>query len=567
VFKLVISDDEGKTTVVPLVHEEVTIGRDEDNRICLTERNVSRRHAKLARLNGTYAVEDLDSYTGVRVNGHKIAGQSKLKAGDQIGIGDFLLAFHAGMADSMTDPAAHALDATDPFGKAADTASQETAILRAPGTAKPARLVMLTDPDAGGEYPMTGATMRIGRFDGAQVWVNHKSISREHAQLAPSGDAFRIQDLGSANGVRVNGKDVRDVELRSGDIIELGQVRFRYVGAGESYTYDPADGTGQTTALGYQDRSSRAPLYAVIVILIACLGAVAFVALSPRTAEPSPPAEVVAQAAPTLSDAEIQSAVQDCRRAIVELRFQEAIAAAQRVLELHPSQAAAVECRRAAQLGLDDRGHYDSGSNALRAGDGVAAYASFMKLSDGSDFVDSPEVAEAAKLYAEHHLRAAAAALKQNPEEARAAAAAVLGMREVTPEWQRAAQKVLEQVGAGSAGGSGARGGATTEDGPEPRPRQPRPRATEPREATASEPSASATQQCVLEGGDVNGCVVRKIGPSAKGAGELSELILAYQGQRDTANMLRAMKRFIELYPNHPKSRAYGQVVVRHEGQ
>ena len=41
-FKLVIQDDEGKTTVVPLIRDEITIGRKEGNTIRLTERNVSR---------------------------------------------------------------------------------------------------------------------------------------------------------------------------------------------------------------------------------------------------------------------------------------------------------------------------------------------------------------------------------------------------------------------------------------------------------------------------------------------------------------------------------------------
>ena len=60
-LKLVIQDDEGKTTVVPLVHDEITIGRQEGNTIRLTERNVSRRHARLSRQNGSLTIEDLES--------------------------------------------------------------------------------------------------------------------------------------------------------------------------------------------------------------------------------------------------------------------------------------------------------------------------------------------------------------------------------------------------------------------------------------------------------------------------------------------------------------------------
>src|SRR5437870_2508443 len=50
-WKLVIEDDEGKRTVVPLTRDDYTIGRKEGNTIRLTERNVSRVHDKL-RKNG-----------------------------------------------------------------------------------------------------------------------------------------------------------------------------------------------------------------------------------------------------------------------------------------------------------------------------------------------------------------------------------------------------------------------------------------------------------------------------------------------------------------------------------
>jgi ABC transport system ATP-binding/permease protein len=62
--RLVISDNEGSTTVVPLLRDEVTIGRKEGNTIRLTERNISRRHVQLVRVAGIYKLRDLDSYNG-----------------------------------------------------------------------------------------------------------------------------------------------------------------------------------------------------------------------------------------------------------------------------------------------------------------------------------------------------------------------------------------------------------------------------------------------------------------------------------------------------------------------
>lgn len=91
-LKLIIEDDEGRKTVVPFSREEITIGRQEGNTIRLTERNVSRHHARLVRQNGHVLVEDLGSYTGVLLNGERIQGRVQVGAGDHIRIGDYDLA-------------------------------------------------------------------------------------------------------------------------------------------------------------------------------------------------------------------------------------------------------------------------------------------------------------------------------------------------------------------------------------------------------------------------------------------------------------------------------------------
>src|SRR5690242_15749862 len=91
-MKLIIEDDEGRKTVVPFVRDEITVGRQEGNTIRLTERNVSRRHARLTRQNGTLYIEDLASFTGVRVNGTKIVSATPLREGDEVQIGDYRIA-------------------------------------------------------------------------------------------------------------------------------------------------------------------------------------------------------------------------------------------------------------------------------------------------------------------------------------------------------------------------------------------------------------------------------------------------------------------------------------------
>lgn len=205
-YKLVISDDEGHTTVVPLLRDELTIGRNEGNTIRLTERNVSRHHARLFRRNGAYVVEDLASYNGITLNGERVDGKAELSAGDQLGIGDYALAF---VSDAV--------------------ATVDTLPTAEPKTHPPPRLVVLSEPAAGAEFTLSKPILRIGRDERLDIWINHKSISHEHAEIRVADGRATIYDLDSANGLRVNGIQASRALLDAGDIVELGEVRLRFL--------------------------------------------------------------------------------------------------------------------------------------------------------------------------------------------------------------------------------------------------------------------------------------------------------------------------------------------------
>jgi pSer/pThr/pTyr-binding forkhead associated (FHA) protein len=263
-FKLVIQDDEGKTTVVPLIRDEITIGRKEGNTIRLTERNVSRRHARIVRANGAVAIEDLGSYNGVRVNGTRIAQRTSLSVSDRVQIGDYLIELKAeGVEqvadDSKTQPiermdgellvaqlGAAAVPGAAPVASVglADTdpsARPVAAIAAAPigQSSAHARVVVLSSNFPGQEWELSRPQMIIGRTDDNDIVVNHRSISRNHAKLVrePETGRYTISDLQSSNGVRVNGEEYGKVELRRGDVIDLGHVRLRFIEPGEDFVF------------------------------------------------------------------------------------------------------------------------------------------------------------------------------------------------------------------------------------------------------------------------------------------------------------------------------------------
>src|SRR3954447_25936701 len=69
----------------------------------------------------------------------------------------------------------------------------------------------------------------IGRSREADIVLDDSNVSRRHAEISPSGPSWLIQDLGSTNGVRVNGRQVEGPHpLESGDRIELGTVSVTF---------------------------------------------------------------------------------------------------------------------------------------------------------------------------------------------------------------------------------------------------------------------------------------------------------------------------------------------------
>jgi pSer/pThr/pTyr-binding forkhead associated (FHA) protein len=216
-WKLTIEDDEGKQTALPLAHEEYGLGRGESNAIRLTDRNISRTHAILKKASEIWSLKDLQSYNGTFVNGVRVVGEQTLGTGDLVQIGDYRLE----LVDDATLPVA-AVPGAPPAP--------------APAHQRPNRLVVVVGPTPGAEFPLDKDSFTIGRSEEATISINHSSVSRVHAELIPIGNGrFEIVDKASANGIRINGVELKRGILEAGDALELGDVRMRFVGAGKIF--------------------------------------------------------------------------------------------------------------------------------------------------------------------------------------------------------------------------------------------------------------------------------------------------------------------------------------------
>ena len=120
---------------------------------------------------------------------------------------------------------------------------------------------MLAGPSPGAEYALSGQRVVIGRGEECDVSVNHASVSRVHAEIHVVGDGrYEIVDRESANGLRVNGVDLHRSLLDARDTVELGDVVFKFIPAGQIY-HPGADATAQMGAVGpaMSERHTPAP--------------------------------------------------------------------------------------------------------------------------------------------------------------------------------------------------------------------------------------------------------------------------------------------------------------------
>jgi cell division protein FtsW len=68
----------------------------------------------------------------------------------------------------------------------------------------------------------------IGRSRHSDIVLNDPTVSRVHAVVCREQGRWSIADLGSLNGVLVNGKQVEKAFLKRGDVIMLGRVRLGF---------------------------------------------------------------------------------------------------------------------------------------------------------------------------------------------------------------------------------------------------------------------------------------------------------------------------------------------------
>lgn len=114
-----------------------------------------------------------------------------------------------------------------------EMASEKTAIIdlsSLTGNGSTARLTITDGKDEGKSLDITRDELFVGRSLDNDFVVSDISVSRKHFKVVKKGDGYAVQDLGSGNGIRLNGKKVTEETLYHGDVVSAGarNIKIEY---------------------------------------------------------------------------------------------------------------------------------------------------------------------------------------------------------------------------------------------------------------------------------------------------------------------------------------------------
>jgi pSer/pThr/pTyr-binding forkhead associated (FHA) protein len=265
-------------TIETPARDGILIGRRAGADIQLPFATVSGEHARLLRGTGGWCVEDLGSANGTFLAARRLMARAPepIAAGDAITVGSVEVVF---------DGELEAADELASSGTATLARRLVHDLFQALPPAEKPRLLVFSGPGAGRELALSASArvMKLGRAEGCDWVIPDNDMSREHAAFERSADGILVRDLGSKNGVQVDGQPVVGVRaLHDGQVVTLGNTCLRMVDPEERYLRQMEQMPAAVEApvggiAGRAPGSSRLPVLAAAIAattLLVCLGLV-----------------------------------------------------------------------------------------------------------------------------------------------------------------------------------------------------------------------------------------------------------------------------------------------------
>jgi pSer/pThr/pTyr-binding forkhead associated (FHA) protein len=253
----------------------VSIGRQRGASIELPFPTVSARHARVFWQGGAFRIEDLDSSNGTLLGSRRLLPHAPLPiaAGEVLVIAGVKVRFDGELEEAKPVSSSQGTDTL------ARRLVHDVFAACPPGESL--RLVAVVGHGAASDLVLASSdrSLVVGRGEHCDLVLCDPDVSREHAAFRCVATGVVVLDLGSKNGIEVNGQKVVGMcQLRDGDLVRLGETTLQLVDPEDRYLRQvqelksdlkedprsggaPREGPTQTTLPPPDDvRSSAAPL-------------------------------------------------------------------------------------------------------------------------------------------------------------------------------------------------------------------------------------------------------------------------------------------------------------------
>jgi DNA-binding NtrC family response regulator len=217
----------------------LTIGRDLNNHIQLTDEDISRCHCKIEWVSGKYVLTDL-SRNGTLLNNQPIKS-STITIGDTVTIGRWSVS----VVDTPEKPSEITVMAS----------RRPTSILsfdKDKKTISTQRISLIIIPPDEKLVPVsiTQTEATIGSLDSCDVSIHDPFVSRRHCRLIHRDGRIVLMDLGSTNGTYVDNVRIEQVSLPSQGQFRIGKTLIRYRLEREASAIKPIEGASLGPMIG-----------------------------------------------------------------------------------------------------------------------------------------------------------------------------------------------------------------------------------------------------------------------------------------------------------------------------
>src|SRR5579872_6951614 len=236
---------------LPLVKSRLVVGRaGNECDVPIASGTVSSKHCLLEQRDGVWFVTDLGSRNGIRIDGVRCQ-EGRLPPGSVLWIAQqrfqveyTLKGIESGSASPRASPA------SSPAKVVAQVRESDTTIVEPPkgppsgiqGTARQAgshsagspipalkggaSLGELIPCGGGAPIPLTKPSLIIGRSSVCDIMLPYPMVSSKHCQLEFKSGFWHVRDLGSRNGIRVDGIFQLAKYLKPGEILSIAKHRY-----------------------------------------------------------------------------------------------------------------------------------------------------------------------------------------------------------------------------------------------------------------------------------------------------------------------------------------------------